>query len=114
MRILLTAMDTGQTSDVIALLASHRFVLDRASNGEEALQFARLYSFDAVLFNASMNDPVCTEFVRRLRATGLREGRRYRCDRRGCFGTFLRGRRRVLYGLLRRRRYLGVQVWPNP
>ncbi len=72
MRILLTAMDTGQTSDVIALLASHRFVLDRASNGEEALQFARLYSFDAILLNASMNDPLCTEFVRRLRATGSR------------------------------------------
>jgi hypothetical protein len=52
----------------------------------------------------------------RLRATGLREGRRYRCDRRGCFGTFFgaRGTRRVIYGLLRGRRYLGAQVWPNP
>jgi two-component system, cell cycle response regulator CtrA len=72
MRILLTAMDTGQTSDVVALLASHRFVLDRAANGEEALQFARLYAFDAVMFNTSMADPVCMEFVRRLRATGSR------------------------------------------
>src|SRR5690349_14888236 len=72
MRILLTAMDTGQTSDVVALLASHRFVLDRAANGEEALQFARLYAFDAVMFNTSMLDPVCTEFVRRLRAAGSR------------------------------------------
>jgi two-component system cell cycle response regulator CtrA len=72
MRILLTAMDTGQTSDVVALLASHRFVLDRASNGEEALQFARLYAFDAVMFNTNMADPVCTEFVRRLRASGSR------------------------------------------
>jgi len=72
MRILLTAMDTAQTSDVIALLAAHRFVLDRASNGEEALQFARLYAFDAVLFNTSMHDPICTEFVRRLRTTGSR------------------------------------------
>ena len=53
---------------------------------------------------------------RRLRATGLREGRRYRCDRHGCFGTFFGagGTRRVIYGLLRGRRYLGVQVWPNP
>lgn len=72
MRILLTAMDTGQTSDVVALLASHRFVLDRAANGEEALQFARLYSFDAVMINTSMLDPICTEFVRRLRAAGSR------------------------------------------
>jgi hypothetical protein len=53
---------------------------------------------------------------RRLRATGLREGRRYRCDRRACFGTFFNASRtrRVIYGLLRGRRYLGVQVWPNP
>lgn len=53
---------------------------------------------------------------RRLRATGLREERRYRCDRRGCFGAFFdaAGTRRVLFGLLRGRRYLGVQVWPNP
>ena len=66
MRILLTAMDTGQTSDVVAMLASRRFVMDRAANGEEALQFARLYAFDAVMINTSMLDPVCTEFVRRL------------------------------------------------
>ena len=72
MRILLTAMDSAQTSDVVALLASHRFVLDRAANGEEALQFARLYAFDAVMFNTSMMDPVCTEFVRRLRASASR------------------------------------------
>ena len=72
MRILLTAMDTGQTSDVVALLASQRVVLDRAATGEEALHFARLYAFDAVMFNTSMLDPVCTEFVRRLRATGSR------------------------------------------
>ncbi len=53
---------------------------------------------------------------RRLRTTGLREERRYRCDRRGCFGAFFdaAGTRRVIYGLLRGRRYLGVQVWPNP
>jgi hypothetical protein len=53
----------------------------------------------------------------RLRTTGLRERRRYRCDRRGCFGTFFdaAGTRRVIYGLLRGgRRYLGVQAWPNP
>jgi len=72
MRILLTAMDTGQTSDVVALLTSHRCVLDRAANGEEALQFARLYAFDAVMFNTAMLDPICTEFVRRLRASGSR------------------------------------------
>lgn len=65
-------MDTGQTSDVVALLTSHRFVLDRAANGEEALQFARLYAFDAVMINTAMLDPVCTEFVRRLRAAGSR------------------------------------------
>lgn len=65
-------MDTGQTSDVVAMLASHRFVLDRAADGEEALQFARLYAFDAVLFNTAMLDPLCTEFVRRLRAAGIR------------------------------------------
>ena len=72
MRILLTAMDTGQTSDVVALLASQRFVLDRAANGDEALQFVRLYAFDAVMFSTSMAEPVCTEFVRRLRAAGCR------------------------------------------
>jgi len=72
MRILLTAMDTGQTSDVVALLTSQRCVLDRAANGEEALQFARLYAFDAVMFNTAMLDPICTEFVRRLRASGSR------------------------------------------
>ena len=53
---------------------------------------------------------------RRLRATGLREGRRYHCDQRGCFGTFFGagGTRRVIYGLHGGGRYLGVQVWPNP
>lgn len=53
---------------------------------------------------------------RRLRATDLREGRRYHCDPRGCFGTFFGagGTRRIIYGLRAGGRYLGVQVWPNP
>jgi hypothetical protein len=53
---------------------------------------------------------------RRLRAAGLREERRYRCDARGCFGTFFGagGRRRIIYGVHDGGRYLGVQVWPNP
>jgi hypothetical protein len=53
---------------------------------------------------------------RRLRALPLHEERRYRCDRRGCFGTFFSrdGRRRVVYGRQRTGRYLGVQVWPSP
>lgn len=53
---------------------------------------------------------------RRLRATGLREERRYRCDARGCFGTFFGagGTRRVIDGVQRGGRYLAVQVWPNP
>ena len=52
----------------------------------------------------------------RLRAAGLVEERRYRCDTRGCFGTFFtRDRtRRVIYGLNRGRPYLGEQVWPQP
>ncbi|MBV8257724.1 MAG: hypothetical protein JOZ56_01570 [Actinobacteria bacterium] len=52
----------------------------------------------------------------RLRALGLRETRAYRCDRRGCFGTFTGagGTRLVIYGLLHGRRYLGVQVVPKP
>ena len=46
---------------------------------------------------------------------GLRESRRYRCDRRGCFGTFFSsdGRRRVIYGLNRGRPYLGIQTRPQ-
>jgi len=53
---------------------------------------------------------------RRLRASGLREGRHYRCDARGCFGTFFGAHdtRRVIYGINRERPYLGVQIWPNP
>ena len=53
---------------------------------------------------------------RRLRATGLRQERRYHCDVRGCFGTFFGagGTRRIIFGLNRGGRYLGVQVWPNP
>jgi len=53
---------------------------------------------------------------RRLRTSGLREVRRFRCDARGCFGTFVgaHGTRRVIYGINRGRPYLGVQVWPNP
>ena len=52
----------------------------------------------------------------RLRRSGLREGRRYRCDASGCFGTFFAagGRRRVIYGINGGHRYLGVQIWPNP
>ena len=72
MRILLTAMDASPTSDVIAVLAAQRFVLDRASNGEEALHFARLYVFDAVMFNTAMINPTGGEFLRRLRASGSR------------------------------------------
>lgn len=51
-----------------------------------------------------------------LRAAGLVEERRYRCDPRGCFGTFFtRDRtRRVIYGLNRGRPYVGEQVWPQP
>ena len=46
---------------------------------------------------------------------GLRESRPYRCDHRGCFGTFFSndGRRRVIYGLNRGRPYLGIQRWPQ-
>jgi hypothetical protein len=53
---------------------------------------------------------------RQLRAAGLVEERRYRCDARGCFGTFFtRDRsRRAIYGLSRGRPYLGEQVWPQP
>lgn len=72
MRILLTAMDTGQTSDVVALLTAQRLVLDRAANGEEALEFARLYMFDALMFNATMTEPSGADFLRRLRATGTK------------------------------------------
>jgi hypothetical protein len=52
----------------------------------------------------------------RLRAAGLVEERRYRCDARGCFGTFFtRDReRRVIYGVSGGRPYLGEQVWPQP
>lgn len=50
----------------------------------------------------------------RLLATGLREERRYRCDAKGCFGTFFTrdGRRRVIYGVSRGKPYLGEQLWP--
>lgn len=53
---------------------------------------------------------------RRLRATGLHEARPYRCDAKGCFGTFLDASRtrRVIYGVQHGSRFLGVQVWPNP
>lgn len=53
---------------------------------------------------------------RRLRTLPLREERPYRCDARGCFGTFFSrdGTRRVIYGRQRSGRYVGVQVWPNP
>ena len=53
---------------------------------------------------------------RTLRRTpGLRESRPYRCDHRGCFGTFFSndGRRRVIYGLNRGRPYVGIQRWPQ-
>jgi hypothetical protein len=53
---------------------------------------------------------------RTLRQTpGLRESRRYRCDRRGCFGTFFSHdrQRRIIYGLNRGRPYLGIQQWPQ-
>jgi hypothetical protein len=53
---------------------------------------------------------------RTLRGTaGLRESRPYRCDRRGCFGTFFSKdrQRRVIYGLNRGRPYLGIQQWPQ-
>ena len=51
-----------------------------------------------------------------LRATALVEARRYRCDARGCFGTFFtRDRsRRVIYGLNRGVPYVGEQAWPQP
>lgn len=51
-----------------------------------------------------------------LRATTLVEARRYRCDARGCFGTFFTRdhRRRVIYGLNRGAPYVGEQVWPQP
>jgi hypothetical protein len=57
-----------------------------------------------------------TALERRLRTLPLRESRPYRCDARGCFGTFFSrdGTRRVIYGRQRSGRYLGIQAWPNP
>jgi hypothetical protein len=51
-----------------------------------------------------------------LVAIGLRSGRPYHCDARGCFGTFFGdgGTRRIVYGVQHGYRYFGVQVWPNP
>lgn len=57
---------------------------------------------------------------RQLRTTGLHEERPYRCDARGCFGTFFGrglhagGTRRVIYGVQHGAPYIGVQIWPNP
>jgi hypothetical protein len=44
----------------------------------------------------------------------LTRGRPYRCDALGCFGTFFArsGKLRVIYGVSRGRRYVGVSLWP--
>ena len=76
--------------------------------------------FDPTVSEPRLGRPLALpprELERRIRAAyPLREQRRYRCDAKGCFGTFLAagGRRRLIYGVSGGRRYLALQSWPLP
>lgn len=71
MRILLASMDQFLARDVAYVLGSQSFSLEQAVDMEDALQIARLYHFDAVLFSTNGSGATAAaDFIRRLRATG--------------------------------------------
>ena len=71
MRILLASMDQFLARDVAYVLGSQSFALEQAVDTEDALQIARLYHFDAVLFSTNAGGAAsAADFIRRLRATG--------------------------------------------
>lgn len=70
MRILLAAMDPKQAKDTMAVLGGQPFTIDHADDHDDALQMARHYHFDAVLFSGGLNAQTGAEFIRRLRGSG--------------------------------------------
>ena len=72
MRLLLTAMNSPRTSDVVALLHAQHFTLDHATEAEEALHLARHYGFDAAVIDATAGAAAGAAVLRDLRAAGCR------------------------------------------
>ncbi len=72
MRLLLTAMTSSRTSDVVALLHAQHFTLDHATEAEDALHLARHYNFDAAVIDATAGPVACAAILRDLRASGCR------------------------------------------
>jgi len=72
MRLLLAALTTPRTSDVVALLRAQRIVLDHSADADEAIYMSRQYSFDAVIIGATASAEICESMLRRLRAAECR------------------------------------------
>jgi len=70
MRILLASMERYLAGDITVVLAGQSCTLERAADAEDALQMARRYHFDVVLFGAGPSGQSGIDFIRRLRASG--------------------------------------------
>ncbi len=76
MRLLLTAMNSPRTGDVVALLHAQHFILDHADTAREALHLVRAFGFDAAVIDATAGATAgatdCAAMLRELRAAGCR------------------------------------------
>jgi two-component system cell cycle response regulator CtrA len=70
MRILLAGMECFVAGDIAVVLAGQSFTMERADDHDIALEFARRYHFDVVLFGAGHGGTTGAAFIRQLRATG--------------------------------------------
>jgi two-component system cell cycle response regulator CtrA len=71
MRILLVEDDRALTHGLTAVLRSASMVVDAVENGEEALEYCRLYDFDMVLVDLTLPDMEGYDVVRRMRAARI-------------------------------------------
>ena len=71
MRVLLIADDTTIVAAVEMAFLGESLVLDRAEAGEDALQQAKLYDYDALLVDLDLRDSDGRAIVRKLRAAQI-------------------------------------------
>ena len=70
MRVLVVENTSRISADVAVALKARGIVFDRIRNGEDALDFARSYEYDLIMFETALSDMDGFEALRRLRAGG--------------------------------------------
>ncbi len=70
MRILLASLEGYLASDISVVLGGQAFSIERADSADDAVDLARRYHFDVILFGTGAGGGPGTEIIRRLRAAG--------------------------------------------